>query len=99
MTLLTDINYYNTDLLNTESAGIEVSESGFIRVNDFPETNVPGIYALGDCNGQGAYTHSAYNDYEIVAEIIFEVQKRNVSDRITTYSELIPTMLESLKPL
>ena len=53
------------------------------------ETNVPGIYALGDCNGKGAFTHTSYNDYEIVAENLFEGKDRKVSDRITTYALFI----------
>ncbi|MCF8226124.1 MAG: mercuric reductase [Bacteroidales bacterium] len=76
----------NTDTLQTEIADIEMNERGFIKVNDFLETNVQGIYALGDCNGQGAFTHTAYNDYEIVAENLFEGKERKISDRIITYA-------------
>ena len=79
----------NTDTLNTEVAGIEVNNRGFIAVNDHLETNVPGIYALGDCNGKGAFTHTSYNDYEIVAENLFEGRDRKVSDRIVTYGLFI----------
>lgn len=76
----------NTDTLNLESAGVKTNERGFIEVNETLETNVPGIYALGDCNGKGAFTHTAYNDYEIVADNLFGGKTRKVSDRILTYS-------------
>ncbi|MDF1570605.1 MAG: FAD-containing oxidoreductase [Bacteroidales bacterium] len=79
----------NTDTLNTEVAGIDLNDRGFIAVNDQLETNVPGIYALGDCNGKGAFTHTAYNDFEIVAENLFEGKERKVSDRIVTYALFI----------
>ncbi len=75
----------NTDTLNLEAAGVNVNARGVIEVNDYLETNVPGVYALGDCNGQGAFTHTAYNDYEIVAENMFEGKDRKVSDRLMTY--------------
>ncbi|MDF1576598.1 MAG: FAD-containing oxidoreductase [Bacteroidales bacterium] len=75
----------NTDTLQAELSGVELDEKGFIRVNDFLETNVPDIYALGDCNGQGAFTHTAYNDFEIVSENLFEGKHRKLSDRIITY--------------
>ena len=58
----------NTDDLGVDKAGIELDERGYIKVNDQLETNVPGIWALGDCNGRGAFTHTAYNDFEIVAQ-------------------------------
>lgn len=75
----------NTDLLNLSAAGIKTDEKGYIQVNDSLETNVPGIYALGDCNGKGAFTHTAYNDFEIVSANLFEKGSRKVSDRILTY--------------
>jgi pyruvate/2-oxoglutarate dehydrogenase complex dihydrolipoamide dehydrogenase (E3) component len=76
----------NTDLLNLDATGIEVDKKGYIKVNDKLETNIPGIYALGDCNGKGAFTHTAYNDFEIVSANLFENGKRRVSDRILTYA-------------
>lgn len=79
----------NTDTLNLQAAGVNEDERGFIKVNDYLETNVPGIYALGDCNGKGAFTHTSYNDYEIVAACLFEGKDRKVSDRITTYGLFI----------
>ncbi len=79
----------NTDLLDLNKTGVATDERGFITVNDSLETNVPGIYALGDCNGRGAFTHTAYNDYEIVAANRFENGHRKVSDRILTYGLFI----------
>lgn len=75
----------NADKLNLDKTNVETDERSFIKVNDYLETNVAGIYAMGDCNGKGAFTHTAYNDYEIVAENLFEGKDRKVSDRITTY--------------
>ncbi|NND32740.1 MAG: mercuric reductase [Saprospiraceae bacterium] len=75
----------NTDLLNLESTGVKTDEQGYIEVNDFLETNISGIYALGDCNGKGGFTHTAYNDYEIIAANAFGKNARKISDRITTY--------------
>lgn len=75
----------NTDTLKLENAGIKMDDRGFIEVNDYLETNVKGIYALGDCNGKGAFTHTAYNDYEIIAENMFDGKDRKVTDRILTY--------------
>ena len=57
----------NTDDLGLDKAGIETNDRGYIGVDDQLQTNVPGVWALGDCNGQGAFTHTSYNDYEIVA--------------------------------
>jgi pyruvate/2-oxoglutarate dehydrogenase complex dihydrolipoamide dehydrogenase (E3) component len=79
----------NTDTLNVEAAGFEVNERGFIHVNEFLGTDIPGVYALGDVNGQGAFTHTAYNDFEIVSENLFEGKNRKVSDRIITYGLFI----------
>lgn len=76
----------NTDTLKLETAGVKTNARGFIEVNETLETTIPGIYALGDCNGKGAFTHTAYNDYEIVADNLFEGKTRKVSDRILTYS-------------
>jgi len=75
----------NTDFLNLEKTGLEVDRRGNISVNDTLETEIEGVYALGDCNGKGAFTHTAYNDYEIVASNLFEGGNRKVSDRIMTY--------------
>ncbi|WP_194774880.1 FAD-containing oxidoreductase [Pararhodonellum marinum] len=75
----------NTDTLQLEKAGIRTDDKGYIIVNDQLETNVPGIFALGDCNGKGAFTHTAYHDFEIVSANLFEGGKRKVSERIPNY--------------
>ena len=76
----------NTDDLGLENTGIAVDQRGFIQVDDELRTNVPGIYALGDCNGRGAFTHTAYNDYELVAGNLLAGDQRRVSDRIAAYA-------------
>jgi pyruvate/2-oxoglutarate dehydrogenase complex dihydrolipoamide dehydrogenase (E3) component len=83
----------NTNDLGVENAGIEINERGYIQVDDQLRTNVPGIYALGDCNGRGAFTHTAYNDYEIVAADLLDGDQRRVSDRITAYALYIDPAL------
>ena len=75
----------NTDDLGLDKAGIEVDERGYIAVDDQLHTSVPGVWALGDCNGQGAFTHTSYNDYEIVAANLLDDDPRRVSDRILAY--------------
>lgn len=75
----------NTDDLGLERAGIAVDERGYIGVDEELRTNVPGIWALGDCNGRGAFTHTAYNDFEIVAANLLDGGARRVSDRIACY--------------
>ena len=72
----------NTADLGLDKAGVEVDGRGFIGVDDRLATNVPGIWALGDSNGNGAFTHTSYNDYEIVAANLFDDDPRRVSDRI-----------------
>ena len=76
----------NTDDLGLNNAGITVDQRGYIQVDDQLRTNVAGIYALGDCNGRGAFTHTAYNDYEIVAANLLGGDPRRVSNRITAYA-------------
>jgi pyruvate/2-oxoglutarate dehydrogenase complex dihydrolipoamide dehydrogenase (E3) component len=76
----------NTDDLGLESAGIETDMRGFIAVDDRLQTDVPGIWALGDVNGRGAFTHTSYNDYEIVVASLFDNDPRRVSDRIPAYA-------------
>ena len=76
----------NTDDLGLEHAGVKTDERGYIVVDEELRTNVPGIYALGDCNGRGAFTHTAYNDYEIVAANLLDNDPRRVSDRIECYA-------------
>jgi pyruvate/2-oxoglutarate dehydrogenase complex dihydrolipoamide dehydrogenase (E3) component len=76
----------NTDDLGLDKAGIATDDRGYITVNDRLETNVPGVWALGDCNGRGAFTHTAYNDYEIVAANLLDGESRKVSDRVPAYA-------------
>ncbi len=76
----------NTADLGLDAAGIATDARGFIVVDDMLQTNVSGVYALGDCNGRGAFTHTAYNDYEIVAANLLDGDSRHVSDRILTYA-------------
>jgi pyruvate/2-oxoglutarate dehydrogenase complex dihydrolipoamide dehydrogenase (E3) component len=76
----------NTDDLGLEEAGVAVDARGYIVVDDQLRTSVPGIWALGDCNGKGAFTHTAYNDGEIVIANLLENDPRRVSDRITAYA-------------
>ena len=75
----------NTDDLGLERAGVETNRFGFINVDDQLRTNVPGIWAIGDVNGRGAFTHTSYNDYEIVAANLFDDDPRKVTDRILCY--------------
>ena len=79
----------NTHDLGLEAAGVETDARGFITVDDQLATNVPGIWAIGDANGRGAFTHTSYNDYEILAANMFDKDPRRVSDRITTYGLFI----------
>jgi pyruvate/2-oxoglutarate dehydrogenase complex dihydrolipoamide dehydrogenase (E3) component len=76
----------NTDDLGLDKAGIAPDPHGYIQVDDQLRTNVPGIWALGDCNGRGAFTHTAWNDFEIVAANLLDNDARGVSDRITAYA-------------
>ena len=78
----------NTHDLGLAEAGIEVDERGYIVVDDELRTSVPGVWALGDCNGKGAFTHTSYNDFEIVAANLLDNldgDPRRVSDRILAY--------------
>jgi pyruvate/2-oxoglutarate dehydrogenase complex dihydrolipoamide dehydrogenase (E3) component len=76
----------NTDDLGLEKAGVVGDQRGYVQVDDQLRTNVAGIYALGECNGRGAFTHTSYNDYEIVADNLLDHDRRRVSDRITAYA-------------
>ena len=75
----------NTQDLALDKAGVKTDAHGYIVVDDQLRTNVPGIWAMGDCNGKGAFTHTSYNDFEIVAANLLDNDPRRVSDRITTY--------------
>jgi len=76
----------NTDDLGLDAAGVAVDARGYVVVDDQLRTSVPGVWALGDCNGKGAFTHTAYNDAEIVIANLLENDPRRVSDRITAYA-------------
>jgi pyruvate/2-oxoglutarate dehydrogenase complex dihydrolipoamide dehydrogenase (E3) component len=79
----------NTQDLGLDRAGIVTDERGYIVVDNELRTNVPGIWALGDCNGRGAFTHTSYNDYEVVADNLLNGDHRRVSDRIQAYALFI----------
>ena len=76
----------NTDDLGLDKAGVAIDSRGFIQVDDGLATRAPGIWALGDCNGRGAFTHTAYNDFEIVAANMLDGETRRVSERIPAYA-------------
>jgi pyruvate/2-oxoglutarate dehydrogenase complex dihydrolipoamide dehydrogenase (E3) component len=76
----------NSDQLNLRAAGVRIDEKGYIPVDDFCRTNVEDIFALGDVNGQGAFTHTSVNDAEIVLDYLFGSGKRKISDRIPVYA-------------
>jgi pyruvate/2-oxoglutarate dehydrogenase complex dihydrolipoamide dehydrogenase (E3) component len=76
----------NTDDLGLDRAGVKLDTRGYIEVDDELRTSVPGIWALGDCNGRGAFTHTSYNDFEIVAANLLDGGQRKVSDRIVAYA-------------
>jgi len=76
----------NTDDLGLEAAGVQTDARGYIVVDEQLKTNVDHIWAMGDCNGKGAFTHTSYNDFEIVAANLLDGDRRRVSDRITTYA-------------
>ena len=76
----------NTHDLGLDTVGVETDKSGYITVGEDLSTNVEGIWALGDCNGRGAFTHTAYNDFEIVAANLFDGENRKVSDRLLGYA-------------
>ena len=79
----------NTDDLGLQAAGIATDARGFITVDDQLRTNVPGVWALGDVNGRGAFTHTSFNDFEIVAANLLDGAQRSVDDRIPAYALFI----------
>jgi pyruvate/2-oxoglutarate dehydrogenase complex dihydrolipoamide dehydrogenase (E3) component len=79
----------NTGDLGLMEAGIEADARGFIKVDDQCRTSAEGVWALGDCNGRGAFTHTSWNDYEIVAANLFDNDARRISDRIPCYALFI----------
>ena len=86
----------NTDGLGLQEAGIESDKRGYIKVDETLGTSAPNVYALGDCNGHGAFTHTSYNDYEIVADNLLNRANRKVSDRIPIYGLFIDPPLGRL---
>ncbi len=76
----------NTDDLGLDKAGVALDARGYVTVDDQLRTSAPGVWAMGDCNGRGAFTHTAYNDYEIVAANLLDDDPRKVSDRLTAYA-------------
>ncbi len=79
----------NTIDLGLENTDVSLDERGYIEVNNELQTNASNIWALGDCNGQGAFTHTAYNDFQIVNSHLFHEKKRYLSDRFTCYAAFI----------
>jgi len=79
----------NTQDLGLEAAGVEADARGFIRVDDACRTSAEGVWCMGDANGRGAFTHTAWNDYEIVAANLFDNERRGISDRIPCYALFI----------
>ncbi len=79
----------NTDDLGLEAAGIATDKRGYVTVDDQLRTSIPGVWAMGDCNGKGAFTHTAYNDFEIIAANLLDDDPRKVSDRINCYGLFI----------
>jgi pyruvate/2-oxoglutarate dehydrogenase complex dihydrolipoamide dehydrogenase (E3) component len=76
----------NTDDLGLDQAGVKLDKHGYIEVDDQLRASAPDIWALGDCNGRGAFTHTSWNDFEIVAGNLLDNDTRRVSDRITAYA-------------
>lgn len=76
----------NTDDLGLDKAGVATDARGYITVDDELRTSVPGIWALGDCNGRGAFTHTAYNDFEIIVANLLDGEQRRLSERVSGYA-------------
>jgi pyruvate/2-oxoglutarate dehydrogenase complex dihydrolipoamide dehydrogenase (E3) component len=76
----------NTDDLGLDRAGVATDTRGYVTVDERLSTNVPGIWALGDCNGRGAFTHTAYNDFEIVAANLLDGESRHLGQRVPAYA-------------
>ncbi len=83
----------NTDALNLSATGVELDPHGHVKVNDYLETNVPGIYSLGDVKGGPAFTHISYDDYRIVAANLLNGESRSTRDRILPYTVFIDPQL------
>ncbi|MDE2473687.1 MAG: FAD-containing oxidoreductase [Alphaproteobacteria bacterium] len=76
----------NTDDLGLDKAGIATDARGYIVVDDQLRTNISGVWAMGDCNGRGAFTHTSYNDFEIVSANLLDHDHRRVTGRVTAYA-------------
>lgn len=76
----------NTKELQLDKAGIETDKQGYIQVNEQLETNVEGIFALGDCKGGPEFTHISYDDYRVVKDFLFGEKKRHIHDRPLPYT-------------
>ncbi len=83
----------NTDLLNLEAAGVETDKRGFVEVNERLETNVPGVYALGDAKGGPAFTHVSYDDYRVIEANLLNVEDATITDRLVPYTVFIDPQL------
>jgi pyruvate/2-oxoglutarate dehydrogenase complex dihydrolipoamide dehydrogenase (E3) component len=83
----------NTDLLNLEAAGVEADERGFVKVNDRLETNVEGIWALGDVKGGPAFTHISYDDFRVIKANLLDGGDASIADRIVPYTVFIDPQL------
>lgn len=79
----------NTANIGLENTGVSTDKKGYIKVNELLQTSVSHIYALGDCNGEGAFTHTSYNDFEIVKSNLLQHKKRSLSERIPCYAAFI----------
>jgi pyruvate/2-oxoglutarate dehydrogenase complex dihydrolipoamide dehydrogenase (E3) component len=83
----------NTDLLNLEAAGVETDRRGFVKINEKLETNVPGVYALGDVKGGPAFTHVSYDDYRVIQTNLLDGGNATISDRLIPYTVFIDPQL------
>jgi pyruvate/2-oxoglutarate dehydrogenase complex dihydrolipoamide dehydrogenase (E3) component len=83
----------NSDVLNLEAAGVETDERGFVKVNERLETNVEGVYALGDVKGGPAFTHISYDDYRVIKTNLLDGGDANISDRVMPYTVFIDPQL------
>jgi pyruvate/2-oxoglutarate dehydrogenase complex dihydrolipoamide dehydrogenase (E3) component len=83
----------NTDLLNLEAAGVETDKRGFVEVNERLETNVPGVYALGDAKGGPAFTHVSYDDYRVIEANLLNGEDATITDRLVPYTVFIDPQL------
>jgi len=83
----------NTDLLNLEAAGVETDKRGFVKVNDRLETNVPGVYALGDVKGGPAFTHVSYDDFRVIRTNLLDGGYASIADRLVPYTVFMDPQL------